>query len=169
MLAFSSAYPGWFFDLIECAVPVSLTYMKGLTLRRIPKGKPGAGIAVAKLHYLADPTMTPRRVALLKSAYPDVTMWDREMEIDPHARGGQKWFPEFDENIHYIDPPEEEWVVQNWTTWLACDPHPRRAHAFLWLMVISTAIWWCRGRCGQKRPIRSVPRPGSQGSTLATM
>lgn len=109
--------------------------MKGLTLRQIPKGKPGASIKVVRLHYSADPTMLPERVALLKSAYPDITMWDREMEIDSQARGGQKWFPEFDEAIHYIDPPEEDWESDNWTTWLACDPHPRRAHAFVWLMV----------------------------------
>jgi hypothetical protein len=109
--------------------------MKGLSARRIPKGKPAAGIKVVSLHYSADPTMTADRVASLKSAYPDPTMWDREMEIDPHARGGQKWFPEFDEAIHYVDPPEEDWVPEFWTTWLMCDPHPRRAHAFLWLMV----------------------------------
>lgn len=82
--------------------------------------------------------MTPERVALLKSAYPDVTMWDREMEIDAHARGGQKWFPEFDRSIHYVNQfltPRGTITADRWTVWLACDPHPRRAHAFVWLMV----------------------------------
>jgi hypothetical protein len=110
--------------------------VKGLTVRQIPKDRPGAGIKVVRLHYSADPTMTPERVIQLKSAYPDVTMWDREMEIDSHARGGQKWFPEFEDSIHYVPPPEEEeWTADNWTTWMACDPHPRRAHAFVWLII----------------------------------
>jgi hypothetical protein len=109
--------------------------VKGLSARRIPIGKPAAGIQVIRLHYSADPLMTPDRVADLKSAYPDVTMWDREMEIDPHARGGQKWFPEFDESIHFVNVSMDSWSPDIWTTWLMCDPHPRRAHAFVWLMV----------------------------------
>lgn len=109
--------------------------MKGLSARRIPDNKPAASIKVIRLHYDADPHMTAGVVARLKSSYPDVTMWDREMEIDPHARGGQKWFPEFDDSIHFVNVSQEHWTVDTWTTWLMCDPHPRRAHAFVWLMV----------------------------------
>lgn len=109
--------------------------LKGLRAARIPANKPAGGTKIVTLHYSADPTMTAARVASLKTAYPDVTMWNREMEIDPNSRGGQKWFPEWDDEIHYIDPPEEDWVPEYWTTWLGSDPHPRRAHAFVWLMV----------------------------------
>ncbi len=108
--------------------------MKGFSVRQIPVGKPGAGTKVVRLHYSADPNMTPERVAQLKSQYPDVTMWDREMEIDDSARGGQKVFPGFDESIHVV-PPFLPLRKEDWTTWLACDPHPRRAHAFVFLCV----------------------------------
>jgi hypothetical protein len=109
--------------------------MRGLSLYRIPAGRPAAGVIVVRLHYSADPTMTPERVTQMKIAYPDVTMWDREMEVDENSRGGQKWFPEFDDAIHYVRWPEEDFTADEWTTWLACDPHPRRAHAFVWLIV----------------------------------
>jgi hypothetical protein len=121
--------------------------MKGLSLRRIPEGKPGAGIKVVRLHYSADPTMTPARVAALKTEYPDTATWNREMEIDPNARSGQKVFPGFDEGIHVVDhflPLKAD----DWTVWLACDPHPRRAHAFVWLAVnrygdmVIPWSWW---------------------------
>jgi len=91
--------------------------------------------------------MTPERVAKLKLEYPDITIWNREMEIDPNSRGGQKVFPEYSDEIHLIEPvlplrPEE------WTVYLACDPHPRRAHAFVWLAVnrfgemVVVYSWW---------------------------
>jgi hypothetical protein len=27
------------------------------------------------------------------------------------------------------------WKAEYWTTWMACDPHPVTAHAFVWLIV----------------------------------
>jgi len=70
----------------------------------------------------------------------------REMEIDPNTRSGQKVFPEFDESFHLVYPFDLH--RQYWTTWLACDPHPRRAHAFVWLSVnrlgemVIPWSWW---------------------------
>jgi hypothetical protein len=108
--------------------------VKGFSISKIPEGKPGAGIKVVTLHYSADPTMTPERVAKLKAKYPDPTVWDREMEIDPFARGGKRVFPGFSESVHVVEPflPLK---ATGWTVWLACDPHPRRAHGFVWLAV----------------------------------
>lgn len=90
--------------------------------------------------------MTVERVADLKGEYPDVTLWDREMEIDPNARSGKRVFPEFGENIHRT--PAFRLDKYEWTTYLGCDPHPRRAHSFLWLAVNAFGemtipwYWW---------------------------
>lgn len=108
--------------------------MKGFSLAEIPVGKPIAGTKVVTLHYLADPTMTKERVASLRTQYPDPTLWDREMEIDPDARMGQRVFQGFSEDIHVVDPflPLK---AEDWTIYLGCDPHPRRAHGFAWVAV----------------------------------
>jgi hypothetical protein len=108
--------------------------MRGVSIRQIPAGKPGEGTKVVRLHYLADPTMTAGRIAALKSQYTSEARWNREMEIDYGALGGQLVFPGFDEGIHVVPdrlPLDEKYN----TVWLACDPHPRTAHAFVWLAV----------------------------------
>ena len=71
------------------------------------------------------------------------------MEIDPHARSGQKIFTGFDESMHVIEEePKLDEHPEMWTTWLCCDPHPRRAHAFLWMCVskfgdfVIPYSWW---------------------------
>jgi len=72
LLAVSSANAGWFFEFIEKAEPEPLEEsLQGVSLRRMAAGQPGAGIPVARIHYTADPNMTPAVVAELKSAYPD--------------------------------------------------------------------------------------------------
>lgn len=108
--------------------------MKGFSLAQIPAGKPIAGTKVVTLHYLADPTMTPERITTLRAQYPDPTIWDREMEIDPDARMGQRVFQGFSEDVHVVDPflPLS---ADGWTIYLGADPHPRRAHAFVWVAV----------------------------------
>jgi len=146
LVAVSSAAPGWFFDLADSATFVGQP-VRGLTLKKIPDGKPAAGTTVAWLHYTADPTMTPERVAELKRGYPDQSIWDREMEIDPRARSGQKVFPEWNAGLHCV-AARLPLAAQYWTTYLACDPHPRRAHAFVWLCVnkygemVVPWSWW---------------------------
>lgn len=105
--------------------------MRGFTVSQIPPGKPGAGIKVVTLHYSADPSMTPERVAALRAKYPDQSTWNREMEIDDRARSGQRIF-NFDPTVHLVEgklPIKRE----EWTVWQICDPHPRTPNAFLWL------------------------------------
>jgi len=66
--------------------------------------------------------------------YPDKTLWEREMEIEPAARGGKKVFPEIDRDIHLV-PSFLPLNRHDWTVYMCCDPHPRRAHGFVWLAV----------------------------------
>jgi hypothetical protein len=64
LVAISSAYPGWFYDMIDPAEPIDIAGTgKGLSVRKIPETKPAAGTKVVRLDYSADPTMTPKRVA----------------------------------------------------------------------------------------------------------
>jgi hypothetical protein len=109
-------------------------------MRGISKRTTKLGFHVLRLHYTADPDKDPSTPAgkrWLKEAKKGMSdaRWRQEHEIDYGALGGTVVFPEFDESIHYIDPPEEEWIAENWTTYLGCDPHPRRAHAFVWMMI----------------------------------
>jgi hypothetical protein len=140
LLAVSSAEAGWFFEMLEPAWghPEPMDPLKGLEAYRIPVGKPGAGIKVVRLHYLADPTWTPERIESEKVKYPDITLWDKEMEIDPNARSGQLLFPTFDSNMHVLSVDKQPCAMteinrDGYTVWLVCDPHPRAPHAFLWL------------------------------------
>jgi hypothetical protein len=121
--------------------------MKGISTR-----KTSLGWDVFRLHYTADPDKDPNTPAGKKwceetfKGLPDARR-RKEYEIDYGAMGGQLVFPEFDESIHLVQPHvllDKEY----WTTYLACDPHPRRAHAFVWLcvnrigeMVIPWSYW----------------------------
>jgi len=150
LVAITSAAPGWFYDLVDPAEPIELlgAKIKGLTLRQIPEGKPGAGIKVARLHYSADSSMTPERVAKLKSEYSNPWIAEREMEINPYAMGGKRIFPGYSDEIHLVDQFELGGSGADWTTYLACDPHPELAHAFVWLCVnrlgemVIPWSWW---------------------------
>jgi len=137
--------------------------MKGISKRTTK-----LGFNVLRLHYSADPDKdpaTPTGKRWLKEAKRGMSdaRWRQEHEIDYGAMGGTAVFPEFDESIHYIDPPGEDWVAEYWTTWMACDPHPRRAHAFVWLMaskygelVVPWSLW--PEEANQKRQEANQPR-----------
>src|SRR5215472_4545199 len=122
--------------------------IKGLTLRQIPEGKPGAGIKVARLHYSYDPAMTPERVKKLKSEYSNPWIAEREMEIQPYAMGGKRIFPGYSDEVHLVEPFECGGDGSEYTTYVACDPHPELAHAFVWLCVnrigemVIARSWW---------------------------
>lgn len=105
--------------------------MRGLSLRQIPEGRPGAGVKVARLHYLADPTMTPERVAALRSQYTSDARWRREMEIQYEALEGQLLYPEWNREMNVCGPFDVS-DPGEWTIWHACDPHGRTPHAFVW-------------------------------------
>lgn len=105
--------------------------MLGISKRRIPAGLPGAGIAVLRVHYSADPTMTPERVEILRGTYTSKARWDREMEIAYEALEGELYYPEWDREANICEPfdvsnPDE------WTIYMGCDPHPRTPTAFTW-------------------------------------
>ena len=105
--------------------------MRGLSLRQIPEGRPGAGIKIARLHFLADPTMTPERVASLRSQYTSDARWRREMEIQYEALQGELLYPEFHRELSVCEPFDVS-DPGCWTIYHACDPHGRTPHAFIW-------------------------------------
>jgi hypothetical protein len=96
------------------------------------------GFDVMRLHYSADPDKDPATksgrhwLEQAKTGMSDAR-WRKEFEIDYGALGGQRVFPQFEPSIHVVEffqlPPEE------WTLHMACDPHPRTPHAFLWLAI----------------------------------
>ena len=55
---------------------------------------------MVRLHYAADPTMTPERIATLKAQYTTEKRWEREMEISYQALSGQLVFPGFNDEMH---------------------------------------------------------------------
>lgn len=106
--------------------------MQGISTRRTK-----LGFHVLRVHYSADPDknpQTPQGRRWLEEAKKGMSdaRFRQEYEIDFGALGGQLVFPGFDESVHVVadkmplDPAYS-------TVWLACDPHPRTAHAFLWL------------------------------------
>lgn len=105
--------------------------MQGVTFREIPAGKPGAGIPVVRLHYSADPTMTPERLQALRSKYTSEARYNREMEIQYEALEGELLYPEFRRERNLCDPFDVS-DRDRWTLYMALDPHPRTAHAMAW-------------------------------------
>jgi hypothetical protein len=109
------------------------------------------GFSVLRLHYASDPDKGPATEAgrlwmeQAKAGMSDAR-WRKEYEIDYGALGGQLVFPGFDPGIHVV----EEFRIDpsQWTVWMACDPHPRTPHAFLWLCInregemVVKFSWW---------------------------
>lgn len=108
--------------------------MKGVSKRTTK-----LGFNILRLHYTADPDKDPstpvgkRWLEEAKKGMSDAR-WRQEHEIDYGALGGQLVFPGLDESIHVV-PDKMSLDPAYSTVWLACDPHPRTAHAFLWLAV----------------------------------
>lgn len=106
--------------------------MQGVSLRRIPPGHPGARIAVARVHYSADPTMSGARLDTLREKYTSPARWRREMEIEYEALEGERYYPEFgfEQNAcRAFDVSDPEL----WTIWHGGDPHGRTQDAHLWV------------------------------------
>ncbi len=109
------------------------------------------GFDVFRLHHTADPDKNPETEAgrlwleRAKKGMSDAR-WRKEMDIDFRALGGELVFPEFEPGFHVIAPFELD--LDDWTVWMACDPHPRTPHAFLWLAVnkeddmVIPCSWW---------------------------
>lgn len=91
------------------------------------------GAAVLRLHYSADSTMTPERVADLKKRFlADEGRWSKEMEMNVHALSGALVYPEFNPAVHVVD---DERIPELLTRYMAIDPHPRTPFAFMWVGV----------------------------------
>lgn len=109
-------------------------------MRGISTRETSLGFHVMRLHYSADEDKNPDTedgrawLAQAKQGMSDAR-WRKEFEIDYGALGGELVFPEFDPSIHVIEPFELD--PDAWTVWMACDPHPRTPHAFVWLAVNS--------------------------------
>jgi hypothetical protein len=109
------------------------------------------GFHVLRLHYSSDPDKNPATetgrlwLEQAKAGMSDAR-WRKEYEIDYGALGGQLVFPEFDPGIHVVE--EFKLDPNQWTVSMACDPHPRTPHAFLWLAVnregemVVRFSWW---------------------------
>lgn len=108
--------------------------LPGLTMRRTDKG-----IAVVRLHYSADPAMTPARVKELRDKYPTDAKWNQEMEIDYMAKAGTLVYPEFDAAVHVL--PDAR-IPKRGCRFMAIDPHPRTPCAFLWVLVDRWGDWY---------------------------
>jgi hypothetical protein len=125
-------------------------------MRGLSKRTTKLGFKVLRLHYSADPDKDPKTLEG-KKWYAEArkgmseARFRQEYEIDYGALGGQLVFPEFDESVHLVHHSSVAIDPAYWTVWMACDPHPRTAHAFVWLavnregeMVVPWA-WWPEG------------------------
>lgn len=106
----------------------------GVTLKRSKDGK-----AVLRLHYAADPALTPERVAKMRASYSNDAMWRKEMEIEYGALGGSLIYPEFSYEKHVVP---DSLVPKSGCRYMALDPHPRTPHAALWLLIDEWSDWW---------------------------
>lgn len=86
---------------------------------------------MVRVHYTADPTMTPERVKELRKSYTSKARWEREMEIAYEALEGERFYPEFKREVNVCESFDVS-DTNEWTIWNACDPHPRTPHAFIW-------------------------------------
>jgi hypothetical protein len=125
--------------------------MKGLSIRTT-----SLGFQVLRLHYSCDPEKDPateqgkRWYEEARRGMPDAR-FRQEYELDYGALSGQLVFPTFEETIHVV-PDQLPIDPKCSTVWMACDPHPRTAHAFLWLAVNKEGemgvvwSWWPQER-----------------------
>jgi len=94
-------------------------------------GMPGGGIPVVRLHYSADPTMTPEKVADLRARYTSEARFRRECEIQYEALEGELLYPQFNRERNIVQPFDVS-DPDYWTIWMGLDPHPRTAHGLVW-------------------------------------
>lgn len=92
-----------------------------------------SGVAVVHLHYTARPDMRePAEIERLRSRYPSLAFFEKELEMRATALSGSLVFPDFDPHVHVINPDK---IPKTGCRFLAIDPHPRTPHFFLWLLI----------------------------------
>jgi hypothetical protein len=111
-----------------------ITPIPGVMLKRTRDGK-----AVLRLHYSADPSLTPERIAEMRSKYSSDAMWRKEMEIQYDALGGALVYPEFKYETHVV--PDSR-IPRKGCRYMSLDPHPRTPHACLWLVIDEWSDWY---------------------------
>lgn len=84
-----------------------------------------------RLHYTADPSFTPDKVADLAKKYTSEARRRREMEIAYEALEGELLYPQFNRERNLCKPVDVS-DPNYWTLYMALDPHPRTAHAMGW-------------------------------------
>ena len=104
--------------------------MTGMSLRRIPEGFPAAGIPVFRLHYTADPSFTPEKIADLAKKYTSEARRRREMEVEYEALEGELMYSQFNRERNLCEPFDVS-DTEYWTIWMGLDPHPRTAHGIV--------------------------------------
>lgn len=135
--------------------------MKGISQRTT-----SLGYRILRLHYSADPDKdpaTPEGKVWYEESRKGMSdaRWRQEHEIDYGALGGQLVFPEFDESVH-VQPSRLPLREETSTVLLACDPHPRTAHAFVWVAVNPEGelavvwSWWPEERHKKERMVTST-------------
>jgi hypothetical protein len=81
--------------------------------------------------------------------------WKKEFEIDYGALGGQLVFPEWETGTHVVK--EFKLDLEDWSVWMACDPHPRTPRTRLsGFASIVMARWSCRFPGGQRTAPRKI-------------
>lgn len=121
-------------------------------MRGISRRQTSLGWTVHRVHYSADPDKDPSTSngqLWYTHARQGIKArdWRKEYEIDYRALGGMLVFPEFDPTIHIT---ESRFPLHpgDWTVYQGADPHPRRAHAFVWLAInrygdmVVPWSWW---------------------------
>jgi hypothetical protein len=108
--------------------------MPGILLKRTRDGK-----AVMRLHYSADPSLTPDKISTMRGKYSSDAMWRKEMEIEYGALGGALIYPEFNYENHVVP---DSWIPKVGCRYMSLDPHPRTPHACLWLLIDEWSDWW---------------------------
>ncbi len=102
---------------------------QGVTLRRLENGVP-----VMRIHYSADPEMTPEVVESLKRKIlisQSEAFWNREYEVEYEALEGERLFPNYAPQYNNTQPFDCT-DPQHWTWYMGCDPHGRTPHGFIW-------------------------------------
>lgn len=95
-------------------------------------------IPVLRIHYSADPELTPEKLAPIKKRFSKV-WWDLEMEINYEAKSGQRVYPDFNAAIHVL--PDSK-IPKSGCLYMSIDPHPRTPHASLWVLIDQWSDWY---------------------------
>ncbi len=106
----------------------------GLSITRTIEGLP-----FIRLHYSADPDLTPEALKKIRARYTSESFYRKEMEIEADALSGELVYSGFSEKDHVI--PDAQ-VPNRLCRYFALDPHPRTPHACLWIGIDRWQDWY---------------------------